>query len=73
MLDYIKNYLQLHMQSLNQDLEKLSEQMDALDPASKDFVELDIEYNFISGQASGISHIIAVIMEKEEENAANLN
>jgi hypothetical protein len=61
------------MQSLNQDLEKLSEQMDALDPASKDFVELDIEYNFISGQASGISHIIAVIMEKEEENAANLN
>jgi len=69
MLDYIKNYLQLHMQSLNQDLEKLSEQMDALDPASKDFAELDIEYNFISGQASGISHIIAVIMEKEEENA----
>jgi len=68
MLDYIKNYLQLHMQSLNQDLEKLSEQMDALDPASKDFAELDIEYNFISGQASGISHIIAVIMEKEEEN-----
>jgi hypothetical protein len=71
MLDYIKNYMQLHMQSLNQDLEKLSEQMDALDPASKDFAELDIEYNFISGQASGISHIIAVIMEKEEENGTN--
>ncbi|NDB83180.1 MAG: hypothetical protein EB127_10705 [Alphaproteobacteria bacterium] len=69
MLDYIKNYLQLHMQSLNQDLEKLSEQMDALDPASKDFAELDIEYNFTSGQASAISHIIAVIMEREEENA----
>ena len=63
--------MQLHMQSLNQDLEKLSEQMDALDPSSKDFAELDIEYNFISGQASGISHIIAVIMEKEEENGTN--
>ena len=73
MLDYIKNYLQLHMQSLNQDLEELSNKMDSLDPASKDFAELDIEYNFISGQASGISHIIAVIMEKEEENAANPN
>lgn len=71
MIDYIKNYLQLHMQSLNQDLEKLSEQMDELDPASKDFAELDIEYNFISGQASGISHIISVIMEREEEHAGN--
>jgi hypothetical protein len=71
MLEYIKNYLQLHMQSLNQDLEKLSEQMEALDPASKDFAELDFEYNFVSGQASGISHIIAVIMEKEEENGTN--
>jgi hypothetical protein len=73
MLDYIKNYLQLHMQSLNQDLEELSNKMDSLDPASKDFAELDIEYNFISGQASGISHIIAVIMEKEEENATQTN
>ena len=51
----------------------MSNRMDELDPASKDFAELDIEYNFISGQASGISHIIAVIMEKEEENATNLN
>jgi len=71
MIDYIKNYLQLHMQSLNQDLEVLSNKMDELDPASKDFGELDIEYNFISGQATGISHIIAVIMEKEEENGTN--
>ena len=71
MIEYLKNYLQLHMQYLNQDLEQLSNKMDELDPASKDFAELDIEYNFISGQATGISHIIAVIMEKEEENATN--
>ena len=38
-------YLQLHAQSLNQDLEQLSAQMDKLDPASKDFAELDFEYN----------------------------
>jgi hypothetical protein len=68
MIDYLKNYLDLHLQSLNQDLEQLSIQMDKLDPASKDFAELDIEYNFTSGQASATSHIIAVIMEREEEN-----
>ena len=69
MIEYLKNYLQLHMQSLNQDLEQLSNRMDELDPASKEFAELDIEYNWTSGQASACSHIIAVIMEKEEENA----
>ena len=69
MIEYLKNYLQLHMQSLNQDLEQLSNRMDEIDPASKEFAELDIEYNFTSGQASACSHIIAVIMEKEEENA----
>ena len=66
MIDYIKNYLDLHLQSLNQDLEQLSNQMEALDPASKDFQDLDFEYNFTSGQASATSHIIAVIMEREE-------
>jgi len=71
MIEYLKNYLQLHMQSLNQDLEQLSNRMDELDPASKEFAELDIEYNWTSGQASACSHIIAVIMEKEEENATN--
>lgn len=65
MIDYLKNYLELHLQSLNQDLEQLSNQMDKLDPASKDFAELDIEYNFTSGQISATSHIIAVIEERE--------
>ena len=68
-MSYLKEYSDLHYISLNQDLENLSKQMDSLDPASKDFAELDIEYNFTSGQASAISHIIAVIMEREEENA----
>jgi hypothetical protein len=71
MIEYLKNYLQLHLQSLNQDLEELSEQMDSLDPASKEFADLDFEYNWASGHASGISHIIAVIMEKEEESGTN--
>jgi hypothetical protein len=65
MIEYLKNYLNLHLQSLNQDLEQLSNQMDAIDPNSKAFNELDIEYNWTSGQVSAVSHIIAVIEERE--------
>jgi hypothetical protein len=56
-------YLNLHVMSLNQDLEDLSKRMDSLDPASKDFAELDIEYNFTSGQVSATMHIMDYVME----------
>ena len=56
-------YLKLHIQSLNEDLSQLSNQMDALDPASKDFAELDIEYNFTSGQISATMHILEYVEE----------
>ena len=56
-------YLQLHIISLNQDLEELSKRMDSLDPASKDFAELDIEYNFTSGQVSATMHILESLEE----------
>ena len=56
-------YLQLHAQSLNEDLSQLSNQMDKLDPASKDFAELDIEYNFTSGQVSATMHILEYVEE----------
>jgi hypothetical protein len=56
-------YLELHVMSLNQDLEELSKRMDSLDPASKDFAELDIEYNFTSGQVSATMHIMDYVME----------
>jgi hypothetical protein len=53
-------YIKLHIMSLNQDLEQLSNQMEALDPASKDFAELDIEYNWTSGQVSAADHLLSV-------------
>ena len=56
-------YLELHVMSLNQDLEDLSKRMDSLDPASKDFAELDIEYNFTSGQSSATLHILEYVEE----------
>lgn len=65
MNEYIKNYLELHIQSLNQDLEQLSNRMDAIDPNCKEFADLDIEYNWTSGQVSACSHILDVIQERE--------
>jgi hypothetical protein len=56
-------YLQLHVQSLNEDLSQLSNKMDSLDPASKDFAELDIEYNYTSGQVSATMHILEYVEE----------
>lgn len=56
-------YLQLHAQSLNEDLSQLSNQMEKLDPASKDYAELDFEYNFTSGQVSATMHILEYVEE----------
>jgi hypothetical protein len=59
----LTTYLDLHIQSLNEDLSQLSNQMDSLDPASKDFAELDVEYNFTSGQVSATMHILEYVEE----------
>ena len=56
-------YLQLHIQSLNEDLSQLSKTMDTLDPAEKEFEDLDIEYNFTSGQVSATMHILESLEE----------
>ena len=59
-LQMLIEYIRITIISLEQDLEGLAEEMDLLDPASKDFADLDIEYNFISGQATGMRHILEV-------------
>jgi hypothetical protein len=56
-------YLQLHAQSLEEDLSQLAKQMDSLDPASKDHADLDFEYNFTSGQHSATMHILDYVEE----------
>ena len=56
-------YLQLHAQSLEEDLSQLSKTMDKLDPAEKEFEDLDIEYNFTSGQHSATMHILDYVEE----------
>ena len=56
-------YLQLHAQSLNEDLSQLAKQMDSLDPASKAHADLDFEYNFTTGQHSATMHILEYVEE----------
>ena len=58
-LQTLIEFIKITIISLEQDLEGLNEQMEALDPACKDFADLDIEYNFISGQVVGMKYILA--------------
>jgi len=51
---------------LEQDQAEISDKMEALDPNSKDFNYLDIEYNWITGQITAVSHILNVIQEGNE-------
>ena len=66
MIDYLKNYLNLHIQSLNQDLEQLAIQMEKVDPNAKEYNDLDIEHTWTSGQVSACEHIMGIIEEREE-------
>jgi hypothetical protein len=42
-------------------LEGIASQMEELDPASKDYNELDFEYNHWSGQLLSARHILSVV------------
>ena len=44
MSNYLLEYMKIHLISLEQDLEGIAEEMEMLDPESKDCKELDYEY-----------------------------
>lgn len=67
MSNYLIEYMKAHLISLEQDLENIASEMDLLDPESKDFKELDFEYNWTQGQAIATRHFIQV----GEEHAAS--
>ena len=46
---------------LNEDLRNLTDEIEALDPASKDFADLDFEYNFINGQVAAFNYVLTKI------------
>lgn len=60
MTKYLLEYMKVHLISLQQDLDELSRKMEGLDPASKDFTDLDFEYNWINGNIAGVMHILGV-------------
>lgn len=53
-------YMKIHLISLEQDLEKLQVEMDSIDIGSKAFGQLDIEYNWVSGQINATTHLLSV-------------
>ena len=46
---------------LEEDLRNLADEMEALDPAAKDFADLDFEYNFINGQVAAFNYVLTKI------------
>jgi hypothetical protein len=60
MTDSYIEYIKLHIISLEQDLENITEEMEKLDPASKDYNELDFEYNHTAGQLIAARHLLTV-------------
>jgi hypothetical protein len=62
-LETLIEFIKITIISLEQDLEGLAEEMDLLDPESKDCKDLDIEYNFITGQVAGMRYILSQTQE----------
>ena len=69
MSSYLLEYMKIHLVSLEQDQADVSQQMELLDPSSKDYAELDFEYNWLGGQIIATRHFIQI----GEEHAAQAN
>ena len=69
MSSYLIEYMKIHLISIEQDQAEVAEQMESLDMNSKEFLELDFEFNWLGGQAIATRHFIKI----GEEHAANNN
>lgn len=72
-VESLVNYIELHLTSLQQDLDKLSEQMEKYDEDSKAHRSMDEEYLYLSGQITAASHLLSVVNDtmvtwKREKN-----
>jgi hypothetical protein len=59
-MNQLIEYIKIHNISLEQDLAELSDKMVPLDPNCKEFLDLDFEYSFLSGQIVATSHLLSV-------------
>ena len=69
MSDYLLEYMKIHLVSIEQDQADVAEQMESLDMNSKDYQELDFEFNWLGGQIIATRHFIQI----GEEHAAQAN
>lgn len=60
MTNQLVEYMKIHLISLEQDVEKLSNYMEGIDMNSKYYTELDFEYNNLSGQTIATRHLLSV-------------
>jgi hypothetical protein len=68
-MTFLIEYMKAHLISIEQDQEGIASQMELLDENSKDYKELDFEYNWLGGQIIATRHFIQI----GEEHAANNN
>ena len=59
--------MKVHLISIEQDQAEVEKQMEELDMNSKEFTELDFEFNWLAGQAIATRHFIQI----GEEHANN--
>ena len=59
-MNQLIEYMKIHLISLSQDQDELTKTMTNLDENSKQYKDLDFEYNWLSGQLVGIHHILEV-------------
>ena len=69
MSDYLIEYMKVHLISIEQDQEGVAQEMEMLDENSKDYRDLEFEYNWLAGQIIATRHFIKV----GEEHATNNN
>jgi len=69
MSNYLIEYMRAHLISIEQDQAEIEKQMEDLDMNSKEFLELDFEYNWLGGQIIATRHFIQI----GEEHAAQAN
>jgi len=65
---YFLEYMKLHLISLMQDLEALEDEMEKLDMNSKDYLELDFDYNIKSGEITATRHLMSVATDIMNNN-----
>lgn len=67
MSSYLLEYMKIHLVSIEQDQAGVAEEMEKLDENSKDYQDLEFEYNWLAGQIIATRHFIQI----GEDNATH--